>query len=55
MQEKVGKADLVIQNDGTLDQLLANAREALQTTVELVGGARELVAASTYGSVSAST
>lgn len=41
-QEKVKKADLVIQNDGTLEELLQNAHHALQRTAELVGATKEL-------------
>lgn len=36
------KADLVIQNDGTLDELLQNAHQTLQRTAELVGATKEL-------------
>ncbi|RLN05657.1 hypothetical protein BBJ28_00004690 [Nothophytophthora sp. Chile5] len=41
-QEKVEKADLVIQNDGALDELLRSTREVLQRSALLVGGSREL-------------
>ncbi|KAF1334282.1 Dephospho-coa kinase, partial [Globisporangium splendens] len=42
LHEKVRKADLVIQNDGTLDELLLNARQTLQRTAELVGATKEM-------------
>lgn len=38
------KADLVIQNDGTLDELLQNARQTLQRAAALVGATKELKA-----------
>jgi dephospho-CoA kinase len=41
-QEKVAKANLVIQNDGSLEDLLLRTRETLQRTAELVGSSREL-------------
>lgn len=42
LQEKVKRADLVIQNDGTLDELHQTARQTLQRTAELVGATHEL-------------
>ncbi|KAG2510761.1 hypothetical protein JM16_008447 [Phytophthora kernoviae] len=42
LQEKLKKADLVIQNDGTLEELLDNTRETLKRTAVLVGGLSEL-------------
>lgn len=41
-QEKVAKADLVIENDSTLDDLLLRTRRTLQRTAALVGGLREV-------------
>uniref|UniRef100_K3X900 Dephospho-CoA kinase n=1 Tax=Globisporangium ultimum (strain ATCC 200006 / CBS 805.95 / DAOM BR144) TaxID=431595 RepID=K3X900_GLOUD len=42
LHEKVRKADLVIQNDGSLEELLLSARQTLQRTAELVGATKEL-------------
>lgn len=42
-QEKVKRADLVIENDGSLDDLLASARKTLQRTAALVGAEQELL------------
>lgn len=56
-QEKVKKADLVIHNNGTIDELLLSARRTLETTAKLVGGRRELVArpAADYGAIPTAT
>ncbi|KAL4158027.1 hypothetical protein PRNP1_003807 [Phytophthora ramorum] len=42
LHDKVSKADLVIQNDGTLDELLLHTRETLQRTAAMIGGSHEL-------------
>ncbi|KAG7391008.1 hypothetical protein PHYPSEUDO_006143 [Phytophthora pseudosyringae] len=42
LHEKVAKADLVIQNDGSMNDLLIRTRETLERTAYLVGGSREL-------------
>ncbi|EGZ17213.1 hypothetical protein PHYSODRAFT_498802 [Phytophthora sojae] len=42
LHEKVAKADLVIENDSTLDDLLLRTRRTLQRTAALVGGLREV-------------
>ncbi|ETN21326.1 dephospho-CoA kinase [Phytophthora nicotianae INRA-310] len=42
LREKVVKADLVIQNDGSLDDLLIRTRETLERTAYLVGASSEL-------------
>ncbi|TYZ57818.1 hypothetical protein PybrP1_005538 [[Pythium] brassicae (nom. inval.)] len=44
LHEKVRRADVVIQNDGTLDELLQSARQTLQRAAELVGATSELKA-----------
>ncbi|KAF4128042.1 Dephospho-CoA kinase [Phytophthora infestans] len=42
LHEKVLKAHLVIQNDGSLDDLLIRTRETLERTAYLVGGSHEI-------------
>ncbi|CAH0485232.1 unnamed protein product [Peronospora farinosa] len=42
LHEKVSKADLLIQNDGTLDDLLLHTRETLQRAAAFVGASHEL-------------
>jgi hypothetical protein len=50
----VKKADLVIENDGSIDELMLSARHTLETAARLVGARRELVPrpAADYGTSS---
>uniref|UniRef100_M4B4U2 Dephospho-CoA kinase n=1 Tax=Hyaloperonospora arabidopsidis (strain Emoy2) TaxID=559515 RepID=M4B4U2_HYAAE len=42
LQDKVSRADFVIQNDGTLEDLLVSTQKTLKRTAAFVGASREL-------------